>query len=239
MDYETTEEVKKLAFERRRRALAAAFINRAHEAGIPRRHMRINQATFAKMLSPAYHKNPEKLAEFVYKRPNELLNLDTIIIDGGGVEDRKRAGFALLFRIITVDHYGMYKDFKSIAHRFSTWNKVAGETREELTEELKDSEVLFISDFKEGVINPHTDGSFYFDEVFSARIDSEQLTIVSFADQISGDKAIRDMNNGQYFANWSAKKYADSGYDEAGIWVEGKKRNPYNRILRIRVKRAL
>lgn len=235
------EEIKHdIWLERRRRALVLAFIKRAQEAGIPKRYMRINKDEFSELLSEEYHKdNGIDICNFIYDTPKKLADIPFIVIDGGGMEDRKRAGFAILFRLISIDKMGKYYDSNDIAHKLSTWNDVNGMDRNELVEELKSHHVLFVSEFQEKQGNPHCQTGSFFDEFMNDRSDKCNPTIISFTNPINKGNIIKTMDCGQYLAGLSMREHPTSYLDENGNFVLGDRlNNPSRDILRIRVRRC-
>lgn len=235
------ENIKKdMSLERRRRALAMAFLQRAKKAGIPNHFLRINKDSFRGLLSEEYHQDTlDSICDFIYDTPLKLSKIPFIVIDGGGIEDRKKAGFAILFRLITIDRFGKYYDCSNIAHKLSTWNDVNGIGRNELVEDLKRYDVLFISEFQERLGNPHCQTGTFFDEFLNDRSDKENPTIITFTSPINSQNAIKTMDCGQYLAGLSMRLYPSSYLTETGALIQGDvKNNPSKNILRLRVKRS-
>ena len=93
------------------RAHIKAYIQRGIKAGIPERYLRIGKDEFRTYLSDIYHvHNKDHITSFIYDKPLELSKIPYIVIDGGDVEGRKKAAFAIMFRLITCDNFAKYYD---------------------------------------------------------------------------------------------------------------------------------
>jgi hypothetical protein len=220
---------KKMSHNRRIVLKARAAIQRAKDAGVPDKYLRINKQSFLSMLDPYYHKNPSNVANFVYDSPLDLLKKEFIIIDGGESIDRKKAAYAILFRLISCEKSGVSMINSSLVHKLQTLNKsLTGETRNDITENLRQCDLLLlmelqVEEFKEGF----NTGRFY-DEILSFRDDFVKTTILSFSYALSESASLESAKTtwadqvkfGQYV---SLAGQSDSRKDE--------------RFFRIRVKK--
>lgn len=229
--------IKQIALNRRARALAYAFLQRGHKAGIPDQFLRINQDQFKNILCDSYHGDTESISDFVYKCPESLLKIPFILIDGGDQRTRDMAGYAILFRLITCDKLGMYYSFRQIAHQFSTWETM-NVPRNELAGQLKQYDILFMGEADPMKISVHTEASTFFDEVFHERLNYIRPTIISYTNPLSKEKIIRDDKQGQFFANFSVRVNSGSYLNKDGHFREGSKENPSGNYFRIRVRMA-
>lgn len=186
---------------------AVAIINRAREAGIPERYLRIPPDDFKTFLSKDYHKNIDAFVGSIYDNPVEtLFKKPFIIIDGGDVEVRKKAAFAILFRMIACDFFGEYKTCHELIHKFQTIKVDDGLNRNQLAEELKGHDVLLISEFNKSIFSSYFESGAFFDEVLSSRSDNMKPTIFTFSEIIDKEKPIMHKDCGEYLANFSIKE---------------------------------
>ena len=215
--------------ERRKLTLASAFIDRAKDAGIPKQQIGINRDTFKSLLYNGYHgdNGTQKISDFIYDKPQSLMKIPFVLIDGGEINLRKRAGFAILFRLITLDHFGLYRDCSDLIHKFEVSKFDDVLSRSDLTDELKQYKILFISEVIRSQFNPHFYGGSYFDDILNHRIDNGKPTIISFTEKLkdNGDKDnIMDSNIscGRFLNDIIKRKYSQ-------------KKNPDDIYLRLRV----
>jgi hypothetical protein len=219
---------RKMAHNRRVRAQAQAILRRAKKAGIPEKFMRINQKTFESLLDNEYHKDVSKMADYVYKNPMGLISKEFVVIDGGGIIERKKAGFAILFRLIACDRCGLYKNGTELAHQLQSLRSDAGINRNDITEYLRDADLLFISECVNGDFKKGFDTGRFFDEILSYRDDHIKTTIISFSNPLPKSSNFETPDNvmteqvqfGQYMCSITQ---ADETKD--------------NRFFRIRVKK--
>lgn len=197
------EKMKKVYRLRRARQLALAILQRARDAGIPEQHMRIKEEEFKELVSEKFHKEGKDIvASSIYNEPDTLFNRSFITIDGGDVEVRKRAGFAILFRLIACDKSGFHENCASLVHKFQSFKATEGISRNDLAESLKEYDVLFISECRIQIFNPSHESGSFFDEVLGYRSDHNKLTIISFSDAITKDDpmARKDKDCGEYLS---------------------------------------
>ena len=197
------EEIKRAYLLRRARQLAFAVLQRAREAGIPEHHLRIKKEEFVKILSENFHKDVNAVTDYIYDQPESIFTNSFITIDGGDIEARKRAGFALLFRLIACDKSGLHENCASLVHKFQSFKSTEGLSRNDLAESLKQPDVLFISEFKINMFNPNMESGSFFDEVLGYRSDHNMLTIVTFSEAINKDDpmARKDSAAGEYMSS--------------------------------------
>jgi hypothetical protein len=220
-NYEKNFKIEETIQQRRAKIQAVAFLNRGKSANIPEQHLRINEKTFLSLLDNNSHEDKNEFTHDLYNT-EIMLNTPLILIDGGNEEIRKRAGFALLFRIILFDKWGMYKDCRSLVHQLQNINSfvdISGEevSRNSLASELKRYDCLFIGEFGRELFKPNWDTGTFFDEILSSRIDNVLPTIISFSDPINSfDKnkstqaAMGKLNIdcGRYLASFCIEEYS-------------------------------
>ena len=211
---------EKVFARRRAKKIALAFIKRGEDAGIPPKYLCLNESVFKNVLDESYHGSKvSELCQNIYHDSNWLLSIPVILIDGGDVDSRKKAGFAILFRMISFDRRGLYSDFHDLTKKFQSFDATLDVSRNDLAEEMKTYDTLFISEFDRRHFSPHCETGSFFDEVLGHRIDFVKPTIISSSDPISIANPILNKDCGEYLANLSVKeKSTDS-------------------VLRIRVKK--
>lgn len=208
MTKELKNDVEKMYEQRRIYQQALAIIKRGREAGIPDRYLRINEEEFSDLLVEKFHKKPKEWARLAYTEAQKrLFKRPFIIIDGGDIESRKKAAFAILFRMIACDRRGLYKGCQELIHKFQTIYKESdGMHRNQLSEDLKIYDILLIAEFGRSMFSAHFESGSFFDEVLGFRSDHMKPTILTFSDVISKDNPIRHKDCGEYFANFSIKE---------------------------------
>jgi hypothetical protein len=222
-----SKEMKALAHMRRVRNQAYAILQRAESAGIPEKYMRINGDSFKDLLCNSYHSGSvDSTTDFIFKEADEFCKIPVVLIDGGDIESRKKAGFALLFRVLACDKSGVYKDCADLVHKFDS--KSFDFNKSEYIQGLKDCEVLFISEFRTSLFGTYSQSGDYIDEVLGYRSDHGKITIISYSKSINGNNLIEDVDQcGQYFALYSKKEFANQK-DHSSQYTE--------EIMRIKVK---
>lgn len=213
MSFETEEERKSRIHMARVRTQALAIIKRGYRAGIPERYLRICEDQFKGLLNKEYYNGNDgvsSVSNFIYHKANDLLKIPFIVIDGGNIESRKKAGFAVLFRLIACDKFGLYKDCSDIVHKMQTFVAEGGVTRNDFTNYLKEQDVVFVSEFRESIFSKHLEGGNYFDEFIGYRHDNLKPTIISFSDPINDHNMIKTSNCGRYLAELSAKEFVNT-----------------------------
>ena len=206
-------EIEALKKERRARAIALAIIRRGRDAKIPEEFLRINKEGFRELLCEQYH-DPNELSSSVYDNADNLLTKTFIVIDGGNFESRKKAGFALLFRIIACDKFGRYMDCKDLVHKLYSFQATEDQSRNDLTEELKSHDVLFISEFSRSLFKPHFESGEFLDEILDYRVNYSKPTIVSFSEPmktfddlaVAAAEGALNKDCGVYLSNLSYKE---------------------------------
>lgn len=174
--------------------LARAYLQRAANAGIPDRFIRTDKVKFQGILCDNYHKNIPELIYNIYDNPKEIFKFPFILIDGGGMDSRKMAGYAVLFRMIVCDKFGLYQDCREIVHTLQSGIKT-GFNRIEYMSSIKDSDALFIGEFSPNIFSPHMDTGTFFDELLSYRYDLLKPTIISFVQTLKDGSRIKDPKN--------------------------------------------
>jgi hypothetical protein len=176
---------RKMAHNRRIVAQADAIIKRAKSGGIPNRYLRIGQNRFEELLCPAYHKDIKKLSNFIYKNPMEFMKKNFIVIDGGDIQTRKEAGFAILFRMIACDRYGEYKDCGELVHMLQSIKPTEGDlSRNDVAQNLRDVDVIFISECAGNDFKAYFECGSFFDNILGYRDDYLKPTVISFVDPL-------------------------------------------------------
>jgi len=229
MSFETDADRKVRIHKARVKTQALAIIKRGVRAGIPERYLRIGEDNFKELLNEPYHLGNDginEIANFIYHKANDLSKIPFVVIDGGTIETRKKAGFAILFRLIACDNFGLYKDCADIVHKMQTFVAEEGLSRNDFTKSMKEQDVIFIGEFCEHIFSKHLDGGNYFDEFLGYRVDNLKPTIISFSDTINEQNIIKNVNCGRYLSEISAKEYVNK---------TNKALNPSDYMLRIRV----
>lgn len=226
VDFLEQPEMELLRKARRARAQALAIIRRGRDAKIPERFLRIDEESFRNLLCEKYHKDLQKLSSFIYNDANHLLEKSFIAIDGGNTDIRKRAGFALLFRLIACDKFGLYMECSSLVHKLQSIKSTSEISRNDLVEELKSYDILFISEFSRSIFKPHWESGEFFDEILSHRENYSKPTIISFSEPM---KTLGDLE----------KEAAKEGFNkDCGIYLAGLlyKEKQTDSVFRVRVK---
>ena len=172
--------------ERRLQQLVIATLKRARDADIPEDMLRINKNTFQNLLYEKYfndvrHISVEKFSNAIYNNSDKLFTYPFILIDGGSSNERKMAGFALLFKMIACGKNGKYEQFNTFAHKFQGSKNFEEQSRTSYIEEISSYDILFLSEFSlENVKSTSPDAGCYIDEVLEKRKDKGRPTIISF-----------------------------------------------------------
>jgi hypothetical protein len=212
------------------RAHIKAYIQRGIRAGIPKRYLRIGKEEFKTFLSETYHNDKEKIASFIYDTPLELSKVPYIVIDGGNIEVRKKAAWAIMFRLITCDNFAKYYDCRDLVHKLNAFDPRdvrSGEGRNGIAEYLKKVNVFHLSEFRSSVFSEHCEAGAFLDEIIDSRVNELNPTIITFQEPLSPNKAIKNVTCGQYINELSHKEYCDE---------KNKSLNPSRDLLRIRVR---
>lgn len=206
IDQKYTEQMSKA---RRIQSQALAILRRTKEAGIPEDNMRIPQDVFRQLLHDEFYKernqNPDKIANLAYNHPEKLFNKRFILIDGGDMLGlkRKKAGFALLFRMMACDKSGKHEQGRQMVHFLNTaFISPNAIPRHEYVESLQNYDVLFISELSLGDFNSKFEGGSYMDDLLEYRYSHGLTTILSFTKNIflteGGQDGIIDTVCGRY-----------------------------------------
>jgi hypothetical protein len=207
-----------------------AYKQRARDAGIPERYVGIGPKDFYSLLAETYHITSDerkRIASFIYKTPHDLAKIPFILIDGGNMEARKMASFALLYRLITSDMFGKTVDCSTLAQKLNTFDPkdaTSATGRIGYANDLKDVDVLAISEFRAKHFHERYDGGSYLDSILDNRYNNLRPTIISFQDVLSEDGGEANTIIGNYMANMYEKHTLKNG-------------NPNKKYFRIRVKK--
>lgn len=233
-DFSKRPDMQEITRLRRVRQLAAAIIRRGRDAGIPCKYLRINQKTFTDLLDPSFHGGQKRgvnaVATLVYQDPDFLLKRDFIAIDGGNRQARLLAGYAILFRMIAYDKRGQYWNCDTLLHKLQSINSTESVKRNDLTEELKECEILMIGEFDRLRFSPHFETGNFFDEILSDRITGESPTIITFVNPIISEKMTQENKE-----KMASEGKLDSGCGRQLAWL-GLIPQTTRSVLRIRVK---
>jgi hypothetical protein len=200
---------EELARKRKIRLQALAILRRCKDAGIPDGEMRIGIDLLKPILDEEFHNGKKGMAvndllTHIYKKADDLFKHNFIIIDGGNLYTRRRAGFALLFRMIACDRNGKFYSCQDVAHKLQTINSTAEMNRNDLADELKIYEILFLEEFRKEQLKVGFEIQWFFDEILTAREMAGKPTIFSFSNPVAGhalseDNALSSINTyGQY-----------------------------------------
>jgi hypothetical protein len=206
---------KEISKKRRTFSQARAIIQRGRNAGIPKPYIRMPQGDFENLLCPKFH-NAEKFAELVYKKPQVLFEKPFIVIDGGTPSSRKKAGYAVLFRMIACDKNGLSEGCGQLASKFQTFTS-GGENRNELVTKMQQEQILLLHEFRPKDFSIHlADSGNLFDQLLGFREDYSKPTIITFTyplenGVINMGNAVKDDRCGSYLATLS---HADSRKDQ-------------------------
>jgi len=196
---------EKMAHQRRVYAQARAIIQRGKDAGIPEKYLRIPKDEFQELLCPQYHGNVEQFANTVYGNPKVLFEKSFVVIDGGDMYARKKAGFAILFRMIACDKRGKYHDCGQLSTEFESIKFDKESNRNKVVREAKNEGILFINEFHKKKFKINFDASNFFDQLLEFRDDYSKPTIITFTNplqsrQANNGNAIMDDRCGSYLA---------------------------------------
>jgi hypothetical protein len=180
-----------MAFRRKIRLQALAILRRSKEAGIPDSEMRIGRNQLQPILDANYHDgkkglNVNALLDRIYNNANSLFDLNFIVIDGGDIFTRRKAGFALLFRMIACDSKGKFFTCQDISHKLQTINSTSEYNRNDLSEELKTYDVLFLEEFRKEQLKTGFEIQWFMDEILTERSLNKKPTIFTFSNPVAG-----------------------------------------------------
>jgi hypothetical protein len=233
------------AKNKRIEALAKIYLKRVKDIGIPERYWRIKQDAFNDILVKEYHKDTKQFTDYIYDKIEDICDMPFILIDGGNIESRQLAGFAMLFRAIVYDHFGTYKTAHELMNKLSSFQPLEDLSRNEFAESLKEQDILFISEFRQNLFKTRADVGGFLDEILSERANNNRATIISFTNPLTGDISgvfnpsgvLLNDNCGIYMSRLLTKLYSSSYVDEKGkLQMHKDNPNPYKDVLRIRVR---
>jgi len=209
------------------KAHISAYIQRGLTAGIPERYLRIGPDQFKNLLLESYHGKDgiDSITNFIYKTPFDLVKIPFIVIDGGKMKDRKKAAFAIMFRIITCDKFGKFYDCRSLVHKLNAFDArgvLHGERRTDFADAIKEYNVLCISEFSPTTFKEKLEGGDFIDEILDERCNKLNTTIITFQDPINPHNALTEITCGTYLKEMSKN--------------ETLKKNPSEDVLRLRVR---
>lgn len=247
MNDNTDKCIQSLLQDRLRKRIVLSILNRAREAGIPDKYLRINKNRFRELLCNSFISKGdiEVLSESIYSKSEWLLNIPFIVVDGGISEIRKQAGFAILFRIIAYEKSGYYTDCNNLMHKLQSINVVEGKSRNDFVEELKGYDALFLSEVPSGPSSSwtHFEVPEFFDEILNYRMDYNKITIVSFAEPISNDSMLvratqgsLDSSKGKYLTYLYNQYKTTPNINIDGTIIDNNSLDTRS-VLRIRVKK--
>lgn len=188
------EYLDKMAKATRIQNQALAVLQRARNAGIPEEYLRINKKTFRSYLDEQFYlskgQTADKVAQVVYDTPEYLFKRKFILIDGGdkGGLIIKKAGFAILFRMIVCDSSGEYSDGRGLINKLRTgWVSDQG-SRIDIADRMKGQEILYIDGlsykhFRAGD-KAYYEAGVFMDEILEYRMLNGLTTILSFDNTI-------------------------------------------------------
>lgn len=178
---------------RKIRVQALAILRRAKDAGIPESEMRIDAVHLKPYLDPNYHNGNKgmevnQLCNHIFNEANHLFDYDFIIIDGGDMFARRKAGFALLFRMIACDRGGKFYTCQDVSHKLQTINSTVEINRNDLTDELKTYDVLFMEEFRKEQLKTGFEIQWFMDEILTTRQLEGKPTIFTFSNPVAGNE---------------------------------------------------
>lgn len=223
-------DIQKVIFLSRVQNLAEATIKRAILAGIPPEYQKITESEFRELLfDPFFNErklSAEKIAKAIFQKTEMMFSKMFILIDGGDAIGLKRskAGYAILFKLITKDFTGKHIQGKSLIHSFNDF----AQDRISLINEYKNVDALFISEISLQDFRVGSDAGSYFDELLEYRFSHGLPTILSWSRPISAleKSEINDERAGRFLLQLY---HADAKKNEELIFKDLKS-------IRIRVK---
>jgi len=180
-----------MALKRKIRMQALAILKRSRIAGIPDSEMRIDRSQLKTVIDNEYHDGKKgleinNLLDKIYNNANSLFDLQFIVIDGGDMFSRRKAGFALLFRMIACDSNGKFCSCQDVSHKLQTINSIADMNRNEIADELKTHDVLFMEEFRKEQLKIGFEVQWFMDEILTDRSLKNKPTIFTFSNPVAG-----------------------------------------------------
>ena len=198
------EEIKKIAVRRRIRQQAAAFLQRAKDAGIPQKFLRIGKDTFKNCLCSSYHKDVDKIVDLIYDSPDVIIKKPYFLIDGGDVFSRSCAIHALLFRFIACDKNGIYVSCRQMVHTLQDMKADGEISRNQYLYKVKNIDILSVGEITDSVFNVHLDTKSFVDDVIEHRYGYVKPTILSFEKPLCNENMFEANRVGTYLAALSS-----------------------------------
>ena len=173
----------------RRVQMALALMQRAKRAGIPESQMKIGPSQFRDILCPKFNSSGKikALTDKIYNEPEFIKSYDAVAIDGGNFLLRKKAIFAILYRVITFDNFGKYEDFGDITETFKRFQPE--ETRS-IIDSMKNTDILGLSEFSKVIFQkaPYSIPKTW-DAILEKRFHQGKVTLVSFTNPLPSHNA--------------------------------------------------
>lgn len=188
---------EEMAKRRRIRVQALAILQRSKEAGIPESEMRIDETKLRPYLDKNFHNGKNgmeinQLCNHIFNQANSLFNHNFIIIDGGNMFTRRKAGFSILFRMMACDYNGKFYACQDIAHKLQTINSTMELNRNDIADELKIYDVLFLEEFRKEQLKVGFEIQWFIDEILTARDLGNKPTIFTFSNPLAGHEFLEE-----------------------------------------------
>lgn len=182
---------EEMAKKRKIRLQALAILRRCKDAGIPESEMRIGMEQLRPIIDTDFHDGKKgmevnALLNHIYNQANSLFKHNFIVIDGGDFFTRRKAGFALLFRMIACDRNGKFFSCQDVSHKLQTINSTLDMNRNDLADELKIYDVLFLEEFRKEQLKVGFEIQWFVDEILTARDMGDKPTIFTFSNPVAG-----------------------------------------------------
>jgi len=239
MENHVSEAIKEVVREKTTRLNVRSIIYNLRTSGMPMKYITtpdgrnvrgIPSSVVSDMLDERYHggtKGVKNVISSIFEDVESLCRRSYILIDGGSVDERKKVGCAILFRLIACNMTGLYESCADLAHKLQTFKSTENMSRNEFSDSLKRLDSLFISEFRTDYFKEWAQSGEFLDAVLGYRSDHRMPTIVSFGKALSKANEIHDNVCGECMNLLVTKEFA-SATDQSA--------NPTEEYLRIRVK---
>jgi len=182
---------EEMAIRRKIRLQALAVLRRSRNAGIPESEMRIGKDQLRPILDLNYHNGErgdsvETLLSKIYDHADDLFKINFFVIDGGDIFTRRKAGFALLFRMIACDRNGKFRTCQDVAHKLQTIKATAAMNRNDIADGLKQHDILFLEEFRKEQLKVGFEIQWFMDEILAERSLKNKPTIFTFSNAVAG-----------------------------------------------------